>query len=90
MRLILRTAAYWLLLDIRDCVPSWHPLQQSEFASIRLRLLKACPREGGDRWTFRGDGEPHPCRSRLVLPGGRVVQPCRIPAAIVRAMNGGA
>jgi len=44
MRLILHTAAYWLLLDVRDCVPSWHPLRQSEFASIRLRLLKVAGR----------------------------------------------
>jgi hypothetical protein len=44
MRLILHTAAYWLLLDLRDCVPSWHPLRQSEFASIRLRLLKLAGR----------------------------------------------
>ena len=43
-RLILHTAAYWLLLEIRDCVPSWHSLQQSEFASIRLRLLKIAGR----------------------------------------------
>ena len=44
MRLILHTAAYWLLLDVRDNVPSWHPLRQSEFASIRLRLLKVAGR----------------------------------------------
>ena len=44
MRLFLHTAAYWLLLDLRDCVPSWHPLRQSEFASIRLRLLKLAGR----------------------------------------------
>ncbi len=44
MRLILHTAAYWLMLDVRDCVPSWHPLRQSEFASIRLRLLKIAGR----------------------------------------------
>jgi hypothetical protein len=44
MRLVLHTAAYWLLLDLRDCVPSWHPLRQSEFASIRLRLLKIAGR----------------------------------------------
>ena len=43
-RLILHTAAYWLLLDVRDHVPSWHPLRQSEFASIRLRLLKIAGR----------------------------------------------
>ena len=39
-RLILHTAAYWLLLDVRDCVPSWHPLRSAEFAGIRLHLLK--------------------------------------------------
>ncbi len=44
MRLILHTAAYWLMLDVRDCVPSWHPLRQSEFASIGLRLLKIAGR----------------------------------------------
>ena len=43
MRLI-DTTAYWLMLDIRDCVPSWHPLWQSEFAGIRLRLLKIAGR----------------------------------------------
>ena len=43
-RLILHTAAYWLLLDVRDQVPSWHPLRHSEFASIRLHLLKVAGR----------------------------------------------
>ena len=33
-RLILHTAAYWLLLDVRDCIPSWHALRKTEFASI--------------------------------------------------------
>jgi hypothetical protein len=44
MRLILHTAAYWLLLDVRDQVPSWHPLRHSEFTSIRLHLLKIAGR----------------------------------------------
>lgn len=43
-RLILHTAAYWLLLDVRDHIPSWHPLRQSEFTSIRLHLLKIAGR----------------------------------------------
>ena len=43
-RPILHTAAYRLLLDIRDRVPSWHPLRQSEFASIRLHLPKIAGR----------------------------------------------
>lgn len=44
MRLILHTAAYWLLLDVRDSVPSWHPLRYGEFASIRLHLVKIAGR----------------------------------------------
>jgi hypothetical protein len=44
IRLILHTAAYWLLLDLRDCAPSWNPARQSEFATIRLRLLKIAGR----------------------------------------------
>jgi hypothetical protein len=43
-RLILHTGAYWLLLGVRDCIVSWHPLRPSEFASIRLRLLKIAGR----------------------------------------------
>jgi hypothetical protein len=44
MRLILHTAAYWLLLDLRAAIPSWNPLRHAEFATIRLRLLKVAGR----------------------------------------------
>ena len=44
MRLILHTGAYWLLLDVRDAIPKWHPLRYTEFATIRLRLLKIAAR----------------------------------------------
>src|SRR6516225_8417916 len=40
MRLILRTAAYWLILTVRDAIPKAHLLATAEFATIRLRLLK--------------------------------------------------
>jgi hypothetical protein len=40
MRLILHTAAYWLMLTIRDAIPIVHALANAEFATIRLRLLK--------------------------------------------------
>ena len=40
MRLILHTAAYWLILTVRDAIPAAHPLATAEFATIRLRLLK--------------------------------------------------
>lgn len=44
MRLILHTAAYWLLLDVRNAIPSWNPLRHAEFATIRLRILKVAGR----------------------------------------------
>ena len=44
MRLILHTGAYWLLLDLRAAIPSWNPLRHTEFATIRLRLLKIASR----------------------------------------------
>lgn len=44
MRLILHTGAYWLLLDVRDAIPSWNPLRHTEFSTIRLRLLKIASR----------------------------------------------
>ncbi len=40
MRLILHTAAYWLILTVRDAIPKAHLLATAEFATIRLRLLK--------------------------------------------------
>jgi hypothetical protein len=44
MRLILHTGGYWLLLDLRAAIPSWNPLRHTEFAMIRLRLLKIASR----------------------------------------------
>ena len=43
-RLILHTGAYWLLLDLRAAIPSRIPLRQTEFTTIRLRLLKIAGR----------------------------------------------
>src|ERR1700704_2689869 len=40
MRLILHTAAYWLMLTVRDAIPKAHALAISEFTTLRLRLLK--------------------------------------------------
>jgi hypothetical protein len=44
MRLILHTAAYWLVRTIRDAIPPTDPLASSEFSTIRLRLLKVAVR----------------------------------------------
>ena len=43
-RLVLPTAAYWLMLALRDAVPRRMPLAWSEFATIRKSLLKISPR----------------------------------------------
>jgi len=40
MRLILHTAAYWLMLTLRDAIPKAHALTTAEFNTIRVRLLK--------------------------------------------------
>jgi len=40
MRLVLHTAAYWLMLTVRDAVPKTHALAKAAFATLRIRLLK--------------------------------------------------
>ena len=40
VRLILHTAAYWLLLCVRDAIPRPQPLATAEFATLRLHLIK--------------------------------------------------
>ncbi len=40
VRLVLHTAAYWLMLTVRDRIPKAHALAKAEFATLRLRLLK--------------------------------------------------
>jgi Transposase DDE domain group 1 len=44
MRLILHTAAFWLVRIIRDAIPKHEPLASGEFSTIRLRLLKVAVR----------------------------------------------
>src|ERR1700747_1729748 len=39
-RLILHTAAYWLMLSVRDAIPQTHPLAKAEFNTLRERLIK--------------------------------------------------
>ena len=44
MRLILHTAAYWLMRTLRDAIPQPQLLAGGEFSTIRLRLLKIAVR----------------------------------------------
>ena len=44
VRLVLHTAAYWLMLTVRDAIPKPQPLATAEFATLRLHLLKIAGR----------------------------------------------
>jgi hypothetical protein len=43
-RLILHTAAYWLLLGLREAIPAKHRLKTGEFTTLRLWLIKIASR----------------------------------------------
>lgn len=40
VRLVLHTAAFWLMLAVRAAIPDDDPLAKAEFATIRERLIK--------------------------------------------------
>ena len=44
VRLVLHTAAYWLMLTVRDAIPRPHPLATAEITTLRMRLLKVAGR----------------------------------------------
>jgi Transposase DDE domain group 1 len=44
VRLVLHTASYWLMLTVRDAIPSPHHLAAAEFTTLRMRLLKIAGR----------------------------------------------
>ncbi len=44
VRLVLHTAAYWLMLTVRDAIPAARDLAKAEFATLRLKLLKIAAR----------------------------------------------
>ena len=57
VRLMLTTAAFWLMHTVRAAIPEGHALARAEFATLRLRLLKI-----GARVIELG------CRIRMHLP----------------------
>src|SRR5262245_62596105 len=71
MRLILHTAAYWLMLTLRDAIPKAHALAKAEFATIRLRLIKLGAR------VIETASITHSPRLRCRLPRGRSHQASR-------------
>jgi hypothetical protein len=44
VRLVLHTAAYWLLLMLRDAIPTPQALARAEFKTLRLSLIKIAAR----------------------------------------------
>jgi hypothetical protein len=40
VRLVLHTAAFWLMHGVRAAIPQTNPLANAEFATIRERLIK--------------------------------------------------
>jgi Transposase DDE domain group 1 len=40
VRLVLHTAAFWLMHGVRAAIPRTNPLASGEFATIRERLIK--------------------------------------------------
>jgi hypothetical protein len=44
VRLVLHTAAYWLMLTVRDAIPKPQPLASAEFTTLRMRLIKIAAR----------------------------------------------
>lgn len=40
VRLVLHTAAFWLMLKLCDAIPAPQPLTRAEFTTLRLRLIK--------------------------------------------------
>ena len=71
-RLILHTAAYWLMLNMRNAIAKRSPLSFAEFATLRLRLIKIAARviEGAAR--IRSSCPPHVliAPSSASLPAG--------------------
>src|SRR5712675_1962836 len=44
VRLVLHTAAYWLMLAVRNAIPKARDLAKAEFTTLRLKLLKIAAR----------------------------------------------
>ena len=59
VRLVLHTAAYWLMLTLRDAIPQAAPLAKAEFTTIRSKIIKIAARV-----------IEHAARIRVHLPTG--------------------
>ena len=79
VRLVLHTAAYWLLLTVRDAIPSPQPLATAEFATLQRCLIKIAARhrdhKTGPHRLRRGMSRSRPVpRYRTRLPTRRTMR----------------
>ncbi len=83
VRLVLHTAAYWLMLTVRDAIPKPQPLATAEFAT-----LARAPAQ--DRRAHHRNRHTRPHRVRRRLPRSRAVSRRRPQPATGRAVTTGA
>ena len=83
VRLMLHTAAYWLMLTLRDAIPKPQPLASAEFTTLRLRLIKIAAR-------ITETATPGAHRLRRRLPRGCAVPRHRALAPTGRTVTAGA
>ena len=73
VRLALHTAAYWLMLTVRDAIPKSRDLANAEFSTLRTAADPF-------RRPRHRNRKPRPSRFRRRLPGGRPLpRPARSP-----------
>ena len=94
VRLVLHTAAYWLMLSVREAIPAARDLARAEFATLRLRLLKIAVRvqetPAASAWPMpraaRSGSRPrlagllHPSPGSLALSDGAAIAPITHPS----------
>ncbi len=83
VRLVLHTAAYWLMLTARDAIPKPQPLATAEFTTLRVRLLKIAGRITETATRVR-------IAFAAASPRSRVVPQRRAQPATRRAVTAGA
>ena len=75
VRLVLHTAAYWLMLSVRDACPAPHPLAKAEFTTLRLRLLKVAARITEPQPACASHWRPHARTPSCPAPSSAVSSP---------------
>jgi len=77
---VFHTAAYWLMLTVRDAIPKARELATAEFATLRLRLLKIAARVVEDH-------EPRAPRLRRCMSRSRPLPQLARRAAPARSVT---